>query len=84
MKKYQFLAAIAPTAALTLSLLSNPTWAADPFRTANRHPIGDRTEAAFKAVFQDGNYTAAQDYLKQAETSEPNEPLAYAMTKYTD
>ncbi|MBW4663238.1 MAG: tetratricopeptide repeat protein [Chroococcus sp. CMT-3BRIN-NPC107] len=79
---------IAPGAALkaialstTLLILTSisPTLAADPFRTTNPRPIGDRTEAAFKAIFQDGNYKAAQGYLKQAQTSEPQEPLAYAM-----
>lgn len=80
MSNYRFWGAIAlSTTALTLSLLSRPTVAADPFRTTNPHSIGDRTEAAFKAIFQDGNYKAAQSYLKQAQTSEPNEPLAYAM-----
>ncbi len=88
MRNYRFWGAIAQSAALkaiALSttlltlLLSSPTWAADPFRTTSPHPIGDRTEAAFKSIFQDGNYKAAQGYLKQAQTSEPNEPLAYAM-----
>ncbi len=83
MRNYRFWGAIAPSAALkaiALTLiLSNPTWAADPFRTTNPRLIGDKTEAAFKAVFQDGNYGVAQGYLKQAQTSEPNEPLAYAM-----
>lgn len=88
MSNYRFWGAIAPSAALRAIALSttlltltsiNPTEAADPFRTTNPHPIGDRTEAAFKAIFQDGNYKAAQDYLKQAQISEPKEPLAYAM-----
>ncbi len=80
MRNYQFWGAIAlSTTALTLSLLGSPTWAADPFRSKSPHPIGDKTEAAFKAIFQDGDYRAAQSYLKQAQTSEPNEPLAYAM-----
>ena len=87
MKNYRFWSAIAQSAALkaiasttVLTLiLSSPTWAADPFRTTSPHPIGDRTEAAFKAIFQDGNYKVAQGYLKQAQTLEPNEPLAYAM-----
>jgi len=57
----------------------NPSVAADPFRTNNQRKIGDKTEAAFKAVFQQGNYKQAELYLQQAESSEPNEPLAYAM-----
>jgi tetratricopeptide (TPR) repeat protein len=78
MKNYRFWSAIASTTLLTL-IFSSPTWAADPFRTTSPHPIGDKTEAAFKAIFQDGNYKVAQGYLKQAQTLEPNEPLAYAM-----
>lgn len=78
MKNYRFWSAIATTTLLTLGSIS-PTWAADPFRTTSPHPIGDKTEAAFKAIFQDGNYRVAQGYLKQAQTTEPNEPLAYAM-----
>jgi hypothetical protein len=57
----------------------NPSLAADPFRTNDQRKIGDKTEAAFKAIFQQGNYKEAERYLQQAESSEPNEPLAYAM-----
>lgn len=80
MRKFQLFGAIAATTvAFTLNFSITPTLAADPFRTSNRHQIGDKTEAAFKAIFQDGDYQAAQRYLKQAETKEANEPLAYAM-----
>lgn len=87
MRNYRFWGAIAQSAALkaiaTTTLLTliatSPSKAADPFRTTNPHPIGDQTEAAFKAIFQDGNYKAAQGYLKQAQVSEANEPLAHAM-----
>ncbi|MBV9387707.1 MAG: hypothetical protein JOZ78_14900 [Chroococcidiopsidaceae cyanobacterium CP_BM_ER_R8_30] len=64
---------------LTLSLGASPTFAKDPFRATNQHQIGDKTEAAFEAFFRDGNYTLGQSDLKQAELSEPNEPLVYAM-----
>lgn len=88
MRNYRFWDAIAQSAALKAIALStvlltfgstSPTWAADPFRSTNPRPIGANTEAAFKAIFQDGNYGAAQGYLKQAQTTEPNEPLAHAM-----
>ncbi|MGM3304948.1 Sll0314/Alr1548 family TPR repeat-containing protein [Anabaena sp. WFMT] len=62
-----------------LNLLVNPSWAGDPFRSGEQHKIGDRTEAAFKAIFQQGNYPAAADHLQKAISEEPNEPLAYAM-----
>jgi tetratricopeptide (TPR) repeat protein len=69
--------------AIAVSILTlnsvNPTLAADPFRTSNPHPIGNKTEAAFKAIFKDGDYIAGQRYLQQAESSESNDPLVYAM-----
>ena len=67
------------SAAIALNLWMNPSFAGDPFRDSNPHDIGDKTEAAFRAVFQQGNYPEAENYLKQALSSEPNEPLAYAM-----
>jgi len=56
-----------------------PAWAGDPFRTQNPRNIGDQTEAAFFAIFRDGNYPLAQTYLEKALQSEPWEPLAHAM-----
>ncbi|MDZ8258398.1 Sll0314/Alr1548 family TPR repeat-containing protein [Nostoc sp. ChiQUE01b] len=66
-------------AAIALNLWVDPSLAGDPFRNREPHQIGDQTEAAFKAIFQQGNYPAADRYLQQALTKEPNEPLAYAM-----
>ncbi|KAM3097321.1 Sll0314/Alr1548 family TPR repeat-containing protein [Phormidesmis sp. 146-12] len=62
--------------AIAMSLWITPSFAKDPFRTTNPRPIGDKTEAAFKAVFEQGNYKAAETFLRQAE---PDEPLAYAL-----
>lgn len=70
---------IAFVAALALNVLGNPSLAADPFRTSHPRNIGNTTEAAFKAIFQQGDYQAADRYLQQALSSDPNEPLAYAM-----
>lgn len=67
------------SAIVTLSLSVSPTLAQDPFRVTNQRQIGDKTEAAFIAIFKDGNYAAAERYVQQAESSEPNEPLVYAM-----
>jgi tetratricopeptide (TPR) repeat protein len=64
---------------LTLNLLINPVWAGDPFRSRDPHKIGDQTEAAFKAIFQQGDYPAAERFLQKAISDEPEEPLAYAM-----
>ncbi len=66
-------------AAIALNLSTNPSLAGDPFRTSEPRKIGDQTEAAFKAVFQQGNYPAAEKYLQQALSTESNEPLVYAM-----
>ncbi|MHC5934120.1 Sll0314/Alr1548 family TPR repeat-containing protein [Nostoc sp.] len=65
--------------AIALNLWINPSLAGDPFRDREPHQIGDQTEAAFKAIFQQGNYPAGERYLQQAISKEPNEPLAYAM-----
>jgi tetratricopeptide (TPR) repeat protein len=70
---------LASTAAVVLGLWVTPTLAGDPFRTTSPHAIGNNTESAFNSIFKEGNYTEAQRYLSQAEASEPNEPLAYAM-----
>ncbi len=70
---------VALTTAFAFSMWGNPSLAADPFRTTQPRKIGDKTEAAFKAIFQQGDYQGAERYLQQALSAEPNEPLAYAM-----
>lgn len=75
----QVFGAIASATVLTLNLWVSPTLAGDPFRANNQHAIGDKTEAAFKAIFEQGDYVAAENYLNQAQAREPNEPLAYAL-----
>lgn len=71
--------ALASAAVVLLSAWASPTLAGDPFRTTNPRPIGDNTEAAFNSIFKEGDYKGAKSYLNQAEATEPNEPLAYAM-----
>jgi len=71
--------ALTSAAVVVLGLWVRPTFAGDPFRAKNPRPIGDKTEAAFNSIFKDGNYKQAKSYLSQAEASEANEPLAYAM-----
>lgn len=66
-------------AAIVLTTLVNSAFAADPFRNKDPRNIGDNTEAAFKAIFLQGDYQSASGFLQKALTSEPNEPLAYAM-----
>ena len=67
------------TAAIAVSLWATPSLAKDPFRTSNLRPIGDNTEAAFRSVFEQGNYKSAESSLRQAEA---NEPLAFALKAF--
>jgi len=67
------------TTSIFLNMLVNPSFAGDPFRSREPHKIGDRTEAAFHAIFQQGNYPTAKDALQKAMSDEPNEPLIYAI-----
>jgi tetratricopeptide (TPR) repeat protein len=67
------------TVAIALNFWMTPSLAGDPFGRNQPHTIGDSTEAAFKAIFQQGNYPEAERHLKEALQKEPNEPLAYAM-----
>jgi tetratricopeptide (TPR) repeat protein len=62
-----------------LGLAPMTAQAGDPFRPNNPHAIGDRTEAVFKALFYEGNYTQAQALVRQAIAAEPNEPMNYAI-----
>ena len=61
------------------ALGANPAWAGDPFRTTNAEAIGTHTEAAFKALFQTGDYPTAAQELALAAQEEGSEPLIYAM-----
>ncbi len=67
------------TTSILLNILVNPSFAGDPFRSREPHKIGNQTEAAFNAIFQQGNYPVAKDYLQKAVSSEANEPLIYAI-----
>lgn len=69
-------AAVAGTLTIALTLLSHPAWAGDPFRASSPHAIDEQTEAAFRAMFEQGNYVEATQLLQTAET---NEPLTYAL-----
>lgn len=73
-------AVTASSTVLILSLSIIPVWAADPFREGDQaREIGENTEAAFKAMFEQGNYQNAQWYLEQAVSQEPDEPMIYAL-----
>lgn len=77
--RFNKLAQITFGVAIALNLWVNPSLAGDPFRTNQPRKIGDNTEAAFKAAFYKGDYPSAERYLKQAASSEADEPLVYAM-----
>jgi tetratricopeptide (TPR) repeat protein len=70
---------VSASALAAIALFAPPAWAGDPFRPSNPHAIGDETEAAFEAIFKDGDYRGAESILVTAIQQEPNEPLAYAM-----
>lgn len=78
-KKIAHFVKAAFTTLIVLNLGVNSSMAGDPFPRSQPRDIGDNTEAAFKAVFKQGDYQAGQKYLQQAISAEPNEPLAYAM-----
>jgi len=65
--------------ALSLAFSLSPSLAGDPFRRENPRPIGAKTEAAFKALFEDGNYPRAKVYLDQAKVTDKNDPLVPAL-----
>jgi len=79
--RFRHIAAIATLAgAIALSSVA-PAWAGDPFRSTNPHAIDDQTEAAFEAIFKQGDYRRAADLLRSPNSSEP---LAYAMKTSLD
>lgn len=59
--------------------LAMPALSADPFRTTSEYNIGEHTEAAFEAIFKEGDYVAAEAALAEAEISEADDPLVHAM-----
>ena len=59
--------------------ISTPASAADPFRPNSPRDIGEHTEAAFRVIFEEGNYAAADAALAKAEANEAEEPLVHAL-----
>lgn len=72
---WRSLGSVAGGLAIALHSLSLPALA-DPFRSANPRSIDRNTEAAFTAMFAEGNYTQAAALLEDASR---NEPLAHAL-----
>lgn len=74
---------VAGTGILATSLWAGAAFAGDPFRSGSQaHSIGPKTEAAFRSLFEQGNYPQAELYVQEALQSEPNEPLSYAMRAF--
>ncbi|WP_267383637.1 Sll0314/Alr1548 family TPR repeat-containing protein [Cyanobacterium sp. uoEpiScrs1] len=78
-KVQQMYLSISMACTAILNIWGGPSFAGDPFRKDDSRNIGDQTEAAFIAVFHEGNYSKAQAYLEEAVKKEVNEPLAHAM-----
>lgn len=75
LKRLGLILAGAGTVALQLGVL--PALAGDPFPRSNaRTRISDNTEAAFYAIFRDGDYVTAADIL---QSTEADDPLHHAM-----
>lgn len=74
-----YLKSIGALTALTLTLVSTPALAGDPFRSTADHDIGPHTEEAFESFFKEGDYVGARKALDLAMSSEADEPLVHGM-----
>lgn len=65
---------------MTLGWVVSPVWAGDPFRVSNPRPeISDRAQAAFEAIFVEGDYIGAKIILAEIEPGSTPDPLPYAL-----
>ena len=64
---------------LAIIPLNQTAFAGDPFRTEAPHDISDTSEQIFYAMFRDGDYTAAHDYLENADADAEADPLFHAL-----
>ncbi|MBE7382235.1 MAG: hypothetical protein F6J95_012595 [Leptolyngbya sp. SIO1E4] len=67
-------------AGIVLLQLGHPAFAGDPFRPNNPHDISDTSEEMFYAMFRDGNYVAARQYLENADANANNDPMFHALS----
>lgn len=70
---------LAAITAVTLTLVSTPAFAGDPFRDNSDHNIGPHTEEAFESFFKAGDYVGARAALELAMESEADDPLVHGM-----
>ncbi len=73
----QFSSMISPAVAGTKPAKPNSNMMPPP--TGEKTKQGSNVEKAKEAMFRDGNYVKAKQYLEAALKTEPNEPLTYAM-----
>lgn len=64
---------------ISLLPLIQPAFAGDPFRVTNPRSISETSEQAFYAMFRDGNYVEARDYLEDADPAANDDPLFHAL-----
>ncbi|MDB9526709.1 hypothetical protein PN498_11965 [Oscillatoria sp. CS-180] len=64
---------------LTLLPLIRPALAGDPFRVEDPHNISETSEQVFYAMFRDGNYAQAREYLEEADANAEDDPLFHAL-----
>lgn len=68
------------TVAIAVGFGNLAAFAGDPFRPSSEaHEIGEATEAAFTALFRQGDYDAASGYVEEALESEAEDPMVHAM-----
>ena len=67
-------------ASVLLLQIGQPAFAGDPFRPNNPKDISDASEQVFYAMFRDGNYTAAREYLDNADASAESDPMFHALS----
>ncbi|MEM8614528.1 MAG: hypothetical protein AAGF93_21130, partial [Cyanobacteria bacterium P01_H01_bin.105] len=77
--RLNYLKALGALTAVTMTLVSSPALAGDPFRVGNEHNIGPHTEDAFESFFKEGDYVSARKALDLAMDSEVDEPLVHSM-----
>lgn len=79
-KGIQRLGLILAGASLTLLPLNQTAIAGDPFRPSAPRSISETSEAMFYAMFRDGNYVAARQYLASAGPEANSDPMFHALS----
>jgi len=67
-------------ASIALLQLGQPAFAGDPFRPSTPRNISETSEQAFYAMFREGNYVEARQYLESADPEASSDPMYHAMS----